>query len=147
MQIALKVLAWLALGALLVGAGLEFGKKFGRPNLDLEATAGNSPFENQVRDQKRKAERDDDLELSTMACIKAERAVKERLKAPATAQFPSCSRQEVRASPDRSTDRSTVFVKGYVDSQNSFGAMLRSKFVVQFKRDTDRWTVLAAAIE
>lgn len=83
-------------------------------------------------------------ELIISACVRAERAVKERLKAPATATFPDCFRQEVRATPDRGT----VYVKGYVDSQNSFGAMLRSTFVVKLQRNGGGpWTVMAAAVE
>jgi hypothetical protein len=41
------------------------------------------------------------------------------------------------------------FCEGYVDAQNSFGAMLRSTFVVKLQREGTGggWTVLAAAIE
>jgi hypothetical protein len=78
-----------------------------------------------------------------MACIKAEKAIRARLKAPSTARFDYCYRYEVRATPDRTG----IYVKGYVDAQNSFGAMLRKPFVVRFKRNDDQWTVVAAVVE
>lgn len=49
------------------------------------------------------------------------------LKAPSTADF--CSQDET--SMRRNGDY--VVVSGYVDSQNSFGAMIRSEFTVEFK--------------
>lgn len=96
-----------------------------------------------AEEQRRKKEYEEqDIKIS--ACVHAEHAVKQRLKAPSTATFPSCWRYEVRASPDMKT----VFVKGYVDAQNSFGAMLRSTFVVKLKHEGNKqWTVLAAAID
>lgn len=67
-------------------------------------------------------------DLQITACVAAEFAVRDSLKAPTTAQFPGCAYYEVRMSKDERT----IFVTGYVDAQNSFGAMLRSKFIVKF---------------
>lgn len=63
----------------------------------------------------------------------AEDYVKQGLKAPATAKFPS----QV-FSGDWSIGRkdNVVTVTSYVDSQNSFGALIRSKFAVQIKYDS-----------
>ena len=56
----------------------------------------------------------------------AQRFVKAALKAPSTAQFPlTGNTQEVQ------TNR--FLSQGYVDSQNSFGAMLRTSFVVTLR--------------
>lgn len=69
---------------------------------------------------------------STSAQVACERFVVERLKAPATAAFQSFDKLSVSGSgtgPWR--------VSGYVDSQNSFGALLRSNYtcVVEFSGD------------
>ncbi|GGS44747.1 hypothetical protein [Deinococcus knuensis] len=49
-------------------------------------------------------------------------AVKNQLKAPATAQFPGLTSDQVQVSGGRGT------LRGVVDAQNSFGAMLRTGF-------------------
>lgn len=61
------------------------------------------------------------------ACRKA---VKEQLKAPATAQF-----------IEEKTDdfNSYIEVTGAVDSQNSFGALLRNRFECHAVRQGDDW--------
>jgi hypothetical protein len=59
---------------------------------------------------------------SFTGCTAAKRAVQERLKAAASAKFAGCSSRPVNASTV------TAFVE--VDSQNGFGAMLRSNFLV-----------------
>lgn len=58
---------------------------------------------------------------------KTKNAVKERLKSPSSAEF--CPLHEFQF-VESGTD---LYVSGYVDAQNSFGAMLRSKFKVTFK--------------
>lgn len=56
-------------------------------------------------------------------CGLAEQFVKDRLKAPSTAKFQSCE--------DRSVSGAGPYtVRGWVDSENSFGAMLRSNYSV-----------------
>lgn len=54
----------------------------------------------------------------------AEKAVKSILKAPSTAKFPNIN-EWVFAKKD-----GKIYIQGYVDSQNSFGAMLRSNFQI-----------------
>jgi ribosomal protein L40E len=59
--------------------------------------------------------------------------VKGMLKSPSTAQF----------SDPTITKTANVFeVIGYVDSQNSFGAMLRTDFTVTFKKIGDKWDLV-----
>lgn len=85
---------------------------------------------------KRKAESDNNY-FAMELCTRAQRAVKEQLKSPASADFPGCvlgvGEYEIRTNEDRSK----AAVKGYVDAQNSFGAMLRYRFVVLFDKQPD----------
>lgn len=63
----------------------------------------------------------------------AEMTVKKALKAPSTAKFPgwlNWSDWEVWR------DKDAVWLKSWVDAQNSFGAMIRSGFVMQFDYET-----------
>jgi hypothetical protein len=66
------------------------------------------------------------------ACNAAHEAVRGRLKAPATASFPSCAgaEHEIRATPDGKT----VWVFGYVDAENEMGAKLRRQFGVEMTK-------------
>lgn len=73
-------------------------------------------------------------------CQAAQQFVKRSLKAPTTANFPACDApgvmvksQAIRAGDHWSPTSHTV--TGYVDSQNSFGAMLRSTYTVQMLYD------------
>jgi len=76
----------------------------------------------------------------------AERAVKYMLKAPSTAKFPD----ELQHS--WVLDDSIVVVKGAVDAQNSFGAMIRNEYYIKFKwtKDynvSDNWKVLESELK
>lgn len=76
------------------------------------------------------------------ACVQAHFAIKERLKAPATAEFSDCTEVNAKKQPD-----GTWGVAGYVDSQNSFGAMIRSQWVIQMRpTPAGQWTVIKADI-
>jgi hypothetical protein len=55
----------------------------------------------------------------------AEQAVEGHLKAPSTAEFSSYNPANITQASD------TFYVKSYVDSQNGFGAMVRSNFEVR----------------
>ena len=59
------------------------------------------------------------------AYVFAEKTIKPRLKAPSTAEFASFNNSEI------TRDRDTFYVRSYVDSQNGFGAMVRSNFEVR----------------
>ncbi|WP_208183590.1 hypothetical protein [Shewanella algae] len=71
----------------------------------------------------------------SMAYIQCKKAVSHVLKAPSTAEFGSYSDSIV--TPIKTVTDSygsiskTFLVVGYVDSQNGFGAMIRSKYTCQ----------------
>lgn len=64
-----------------------------------------------------------------------EEAVKSRLKSPATADFPYFTDAIL------STNDGHFSVTSYVDSQNGFGAVIRTKFYCEVKYDKgkDKW--------
>lgn len=59
----------------------------------------------------------------------AKEIVESALKAPSTAEFPSIFSDDIKMQ----RNKDIVAVQSYVDSQNSFGAMIRSEWIVQFK--------------
>lgn len=69
------------------------------------------------------------------AFVMAESAVKTILKAPSTAEF--CKYREAVVT----AVNNTYTVSGWVDAQNSFGAMLRNTFVVQLVCSDNRLEV------
>lgn len=71
--------------------------------------------------------------------VKAEEYVKQGLKAPSTAEFESTVFGDWSVS--RKDD--VVTVVSFVDSQNSFGAMIRDKFIVQMSYSNGDCTYLA----
>ena len=67
--------------------------------------------------------------------IQAQQFVLQGLKAPSTAKFPALPY-------DTSTDDSDLYrVISYVDSQNSFGAMVRSDWSVTMRLTGERWVL------
>lgn len=73
------------------------------------------------------------------ACIVAEKFVKQSLKAPATAEFPPGTSQ------CRTTQSGRKWtVTSYVDSQNGFGALIRTYYVVKmdYQPATDTYRLL-----
>lgn len=69
-----------------------------------------------------------DMEIASLQ-TQSENAIKSLLKAPSTAKFPNIS--EWRFSK---TNNATI-IQSYVDSQNSFGAMLRSEFQIKIENE------------
>jgi hypothetical protein len=67
--------------------------------------------------------------------------VRKRLKAPSTASFPWISDRDVGV---RYLGDCIHEVAAYVDAQNSFGAMLRSRYYVKLQNEqgTDKWRAL-----
>jgi len=72
-------------------------------------------------------------------CSMAHVYVKENLKSPSTAEFPSCNEKAIQR-----LGNNKFRYSGYVDAQNGFGAMIRNKFMVemQYKGD-DNWSLLS----
>lgn len=64
----------------------------------------------------------------------AKEFVTERLKAPSTAKFPYYGDFAASKTPGGSWQ-----VMGYVDAQNSYGAMLRQQFLCTLKKTGDKW--------
>lgn len=59
--------------------------------------------------------------------------VRDSLKSPASAKFPTSS--DDRGVTVRKSGDCTFTVLGYVDSQNSFGAMIRSRYIAEVTPD------------
>lgn len=83
----------------------------------------------------------DDCTDQTAAYVMANEFVLQRLKAPSTAQFPTMRSSGVSISHQGSC---THIVSGYVDAQNSFGAMLRTTYTatLQYQRERNSWRLL-----
>jgi hypothetical protein len=63
-------------------------------------------------------------------------AVSEKLKAPATARFVPLKEMEVKLD-----DRGNALARGWVDAQNSFGALIRTHFSIEAENQGSRWHV------
>lgn len=68
-------------------------------------------------------------EEKTNLQIKSEQMVKKCLKAPSTADFPNITEWKFKK------DKNEIILQSYVDSQNSFGTMIRSEFQIKFSPD------------
>jgi len=76
----------------------------------------------------------------------SQKAVKARLKAPSTAKFAGTflglSKYKVYQMPSGSQR-----VYSWVDSQNGFGAMIRSQWMVEFKQNNSDWEIIRVVVE
>ena len=79
---------------------------------------------------------------NTMAGIMVQDAVRSRLKAPSSAQFPVATAKVVQVKPCE------FLVAGPLDAQNSFGAMIRNTYMatIRYDPDDDTWQVLSAEV-
>jgi len=77
---------------------------------------------------------------TTMAFVMSQNFVKQRLKSPASAEFPYVSDRGVDVFPDGVCG---FQVSAYVDSHNGFGAMIRSRYQakISYDRKTKLWSV------
>jgi len=79
---------------------------------------------------------------STMAYIMLEDFVKERLVSPGSARFPGVF--DGRAEHITSLGNRRYRITSWVDSQNSFGAVLRTHFTAEIEQiDEDRWRLIS----
>lgn len=67
------------------------------------------------------------------AFVMSQQFVRDRLKSPSSAKFPFISNATVIKQPG-----CRFVVRSYVDSQNSFGAMLRTDYVAELELQVDR---------
>lgn len=88
-----------------------------------------------------------DFYVRNMTALEVEDLIRDNLRAPTTAQFPSTTTFSVARD-----DKCWFTVNGYIDSQNGFGAMIRSQFAVRLMHagvqpngDT-KWTYRTPAI-
>ena len=89
---------------------------------------------------------EDPCARDSAAWVMATQFVERRLKAPSTAKFPWMSDDGVSVSRLPGCKYRVI---GYVDAQNSFGAKLRNRFVVELGPETpgsDTWTASAVEI-
>lgn len=79
----------------------------------------------------------------TMPFVQSQFVVKERLKAPSTADFPLLDFK------DTYEGDCTHTVVSYVDSQNAFGAKIRAVYQAKLKyhKDSDRWELLELVLQ
>jgi len=79
---------------------------------------------------------------------RSQEAVTKRLKAPRTAKFPSTllllGRHEYKI---YKMPGGSYRVFSWVDSQNGFGAMIRSQWMVELKGSGDQWEVVTVTVE
>lgn len=74
------------------------------------------------------------------AYIDAQAVVKRYLKAPSTADFPSSSKASILRDGDH------FVISSYVDSENSFGAKIRSDWTVEFTSVGDQIAIQSVII-
>lgn len=67
-----------------------------------------------------------DTPSRTETCVMGQDFVSQRLKSPGSAQYPLCKDTDITDLGDGNWR-----MAGYVDSQNGFGALLRTPFVLQ----------------
>ncbi len=146
-------LGWLAVGGLVlfVGgcvalAGHQERQRFASltPAQQAEETERHAQLKAEREKQQAaaaEAEKRRDLceEQTTAAFVMTQDVVARRLKAPRTAKFPYITDPEVVVRPGSDCSYSVV---AYVDAQNGFGAMLRTRYVATIKAFPDgRWQI------
>jgi hypothetical protein len=77
------------------------------------------------------------------AFVMAQEFVSRQLKAPGSAEYPWFSDPLVSVA---NLGGCRFVVSGYVDAENSFGAKLRSRFVVELGRQGNNWTAYEVKI-
>ena len=78
---------------------------------------------------------------STMAYVMMQQFVEKQLKSPSTAKFPSTVNEEVKIV---NKGNQTYSMVAFVDSQNSFGATIRTYFVGEIKQTSDdQWQLIS----
>jgi hypothetical protein len=101
--------------------------------------------EPETPDQRRLKTCTDTSGAKITAFVFAQEFVTRILKAPATAKYPSYTENGVQVLYKGNCD---FAVLGFVDAQNSFGALIRSKFIVElrYSPEDDRWSRISANI-
>lgn len=98
--------------------------------------------ENQKRRKEAEKEQERQRSIAGDARYTAKEFVKRRLRAPSTASFSGLTETSVTKTKD-----GDYFVMGWVDSQNGFGAMIRSTWIVQMKDMGSKWQLVDVKIQ
>ena len=119
---------------LLILAGFNINSGSSSP---VSVSSAPNPVQNIVPTNSQPAQ-DSTKDRKIMSIVFAEKVIKDMLKSPSTAQFSDVAAYEL------SNKKDVWAVNGYVDSQNSYGAMLRNQWEVQLDyRDGAGGTVLS----
>lgn len=78
-----------------------------------------------------------------MAYTMAREFVKKRLKAPSTAKWPGL--MDGRGTIQR-LDQNTYSVRSWVDSQNGFGAQIRTNYFAVLREEGEEWKLISLNI-
>jgi hypothetical protein len=76
------------------------------------------------------------VNLSTSAFVACKEFVFDRLKSPASAVFPTMNNATITK-----VSATSFEIRAYVDSQNSFGALIRTPYTCQVSRNGASWTL------
>ncbi len=107
-------------------------------------------LQKEKQEAKRKAQKDFKTRCDKndrLAFVMVQNAVRSRLKSPSSAEFPVLESKTVEYKVKGSTD-CYYTVRGVVDAQNSFGAMLRRTFMAQitYFYKTGAWRVTSVEV-
>jgi hypothetical protein len=114
------------------------------PMLTPETVTPEQAAQRAADKESRKAETQEEILLIELK-HHATKAVRDRLKAPSTAKFPDTVWKAHEYNIYKMNDFHRVF--SWVDSQNGFGAMIRSQWAVDLKKVGDDWEILKVTIE
>ena len=97
-----------------------------------------------TREQKRQAEAEAiyqekikaEQEFASKAFVISKNYIKQKIKPPATAEFPFMDFQSTSISPR------IVEIRSYFDAQNSFGATVRTHYIIKMEQTGDDWAAL-----
>lgn len=70
------------------------------------------------------------------AFVYSQQYIKDELKIPSTAQFASVGKSNIQK-----LDNETYRITSFVDAQNSFGATLRTNYIITMKKNGSAWGV------
>lgn len=75
---------------------------------------------------------------TSMIITIAQDAVKKQLKTPSSAKFPwGFDEYKIKEVASENSELKTYYVQGYVDAENSFGAKIRTEFIVKLELNDD----------
>lgn len=110
---------------------------------DTLGTKSDDPnIQEQIEEQERELSRD-----KHMAYEVSKGFVRQKLKAPSTAKFPSPWKFSTEDNV-KYNGGGVYIVSGYVDSENAFGAMVRTRFNAKVKQNSQHsWDLVSLTLE